>query len=43
MRLPQPLGCLFFMVLAIGALMIVAALFPFLLIAAVFMFLLGIG
>lgn len=43
MRLPQPLGCLFFIVLAIGALLLVGLLFPFLLIAAVFMFVFGIG
>ena len=42
-RLPQPLGCLYFIVLAIGALLLIGALFPFLLIAAVVMFLLGIG
>jgi hypothetical protein len=42
-RLPNPIGFLCFIVLAIGALLLVAALFPFLLIGAVFMFLLGIG
>lgn len=43
MRLPQPIGCLCFIVLAIGALLLIGALFPFLLIAGVAMFLLGIG
>lgn len=43
MRLPHPLGCLYFVVKAIGALLRIGRPFPFLLIAAVFMFLLGLA
>ena len=42
-RLPQPLGCLYALVLIVGALLLIGLLFPFLLIFAVLGFLFGIA